>query len=98
MPRGHKGEPRTPGAGRKKGTPNRETLTVKAAVAKVFADLQEESREGKPKYEGVHLRSWAMEQPTEFYKIAARLIPTEVSGGMNHTIQILQFGEREKKK
>jgi hypothetical protein len=93
MPRGHKGEPRTPGAGRKKGTPNRDTITVKSAVAKVFQDLQEEHANGKPKYVGVHLRSWAIAQPTEFYKIAARLIPTEVSGGMSHTVQIIKYAD-----
>lgn len=30
MPRGHKGEPRTPGCGRKKGTPNRYTQNLMA--------------------------------------------------------------------
>jgi len=37
MPRGHKGEPKTPGAGRKKGTPNKSTALAREAIA-LFVD------------------------------------------------------------
>jgi hypothetical protein len=94
MPRGAaKGRPKPAGSGRPKGSANRSTITVKSAVAKVFQDLQEESAAGIPKYEGVHLKSWAMQQPTEFYKMAAKLIPTEISGKVATTIQIVRFGD-----
>lgn len=56
--------------GRKAGTQNKLSLTVKAAVLEVFNNL------GGVEQMGV----WAAENPTEFYKIAARLIPTEVVG------------------
>jgi hypothetical protein len=28
---------------------------------------------------------WAKENPTEFYKIASKLIPTELQGNLNNT-------------
>jgi hypothetical protein len=63
-----KGEPKTTGSGRKAGTPNKLTATFKQAVLMVFDNLG-----------GVeHLTEWARANPTEFYKIAARLIPQEM--------------------
>lgn len=75
--------------GRKKGTPNKITKAFRTAVLSVFNDLGGETHMGK----------WATDNPTEFYKIAARLIPTEVvgagedgehvvkhTGGIEHTI------------
>lgn len=56
--------------GRKKGTPNKITKAFREAVLTVFGDLGGEA----------HLLKWAKDNPTEFYKIAARLIPTELTG------------------
>ena len=56
--------------GRKKGTQNKFTLSVKDSVLKTFGNL------GGVK----HMTTWAKENPTEFYKIAAKLIPTEITG------------------
>lgn len=92
MPRGHKGEPKTPGSGRKKGEPNKLTRTVKDVVSAVFNELQE-MKAGKPVYPGAHMQYWALEQPTEFYKIAAKLIPTEIAGKAELTLQIVKFGD-----
>ncbi len=61
--RGHKT------GGRQVGTPNKVTTIFKEAVRTVYEDI------------GGHaaFASWAKENPTEFYRIAARLIPTEMT-------------------
>lgn len=55
--------------GRQKGSLNKITAAFKDAVRTVYEDI------------GGHaaFATWAREHPTEFYRIAARLIPTEVS-------------------
>lgn len=70
-----KGQPRPKGAGRKPGSRNKITRSVKEAFEAAFKQLQE-----NPKAE---LAAWALKSQTnlrEFYKIAARFIPLEVSG------------------
>lgn len=56
--------------GKKKGTTNMITRTVRETVLAVFNDLQE--------HPTAKLSAWAAKEPTEFYKIAAKLIPTEI--------------------
>jgi hypothetical protein len=56
--------------GRPPGLQNAITRTVKETVLAVFNDLQEDPQ--------ANLTTWAKSEPTEFYKIAAKLIPTEV--------------------
>ncbi len=46
-----------------------------------------------PKYPGAHMLDWALREPGEFYKVAARLIPTEISGAAPVTVQIVKFGD-----
>lgn len=58
--------------GRKKGTPNKLTKTIREKVLEVFNTLQDEP-DGKS-----DLISWAKAKPGEFYPIAAKLIPTEM--------------------
>lgn len=55
--------------GRQAGTPNKITAQFKDAVRIVYEDI------------GGHaaFAAWARENPSEFYKIAARLIPSEVN-------------------
>ena len=55
--------------GRKVGAPNKVTAIFKDAVRTVYEDI------------GGHtaFAAWAKENPTEFYRIAARLIPTEMA-------------------
>ena len=60
--------------GKVKGTPNKLTRTVKETVLAVFDDLQSDPK--------ANLLSWGKENPTEFYKIAAKLIPTEVNANV----------------
>ena len=53
--------------GRKKGTPNKVTADERAAMQEAFR------RMGDVKA----LSEWASDNPTEFYKLWARLIPAE---------------------
>lgn len=66
--------------GRPAGVQNKFTRTVKETVLKVFNDLQDDP--------DVKLESWAKSEPTEFYKIAAKLIPTEVAGNIDSKITL----------
>lgn len=63
-------------SGRPKGSENELTKkmkTVKETVLSVFNELQGEGS-------NVDLKTWATKNPTEFYKISAKLIPTEIKG------------------
>ena len=60
--------------GKVKGSQNKLTRTVKETVLAVFDDLQLDPK--------ANLLSWGKENPTEFYKIAAKLIPTEVNANV----------------
>lgn len=69
----HKGHPKS--GGRVAGTPNKTTKTVKEAFTAVFRDLQKDPK--KP----CHLKNWAKNNPTEFYKLASKLIPADITSG-----------------
>lgn len=66
--------------GKPPGTQNKLTKTVKETVLAVFNELQEDPK--------VKLSAWAKEEPTEFYRIAAKLIPTEVTGTVKTVITV----------
>lgn len=68
-----KGGPKT--GGRQKGTPNKYTLSMKDAVLETFAQLGEVK----------HMVAWATENPSDFYRIAAKLIPTQIEADVKHT-------------
>ena len=55
--------------GRQVGTPNKVTAIFKDAVRTVYEDIG-----GNEAF-----AEWAKENPTEFYRIASRLIPTEMA-------------------
>lgn len=57
--------------GRPKGALNTLTATVKDTVLAVFNDLQTDPQ--------ANLLTWAKGNPTTFYLIASKLIPTEVN-------------------
>ena len=61
--------------GRKKGSLNKSTVAMKDAMLSVFADLQAEAggRNG-------HFLGWARDNSTDFYKLASRLLPLQVTG------------------
>ena len=56
--------------GRKKGTPNKLTRAFRDAVHVVYEGIGGDKA----------FTEWAKANPTEYYKIAARMIPTEVVG------------------
>lgn len=64
-----------PGPGRPKGLQNKTTSTMKQAIAAVYDALQKGQ-----KVEHGHFIEWAKKHPTEFYKIASKLLPLQISG------------------
>lgn len=74
------------GSGRKKGTPNKLTRTVKEAFETAFEEMQ-----GDPK---VKLSVWGKENPTEFYKLSARMIPAEINAKVSTQETALELLER----
>ncbi len=62
---GRKGDPKT--GGRQRGTPNKTTTAVKAALHEAFDHLG-----GVPS-----LVRWAKREPREFYKLWAKLLPEQ---------------------
>jgi hypothetical protein len=73
--------------GRKKGTPNKVNASMRAAFHEAFDNLG-----GVPA-----LVRWAQSEPTEFYKLAARLIPIDVtSNGDSITIERVTFKQATK--
>lgn len=81
-----KGQPKL--GGRQKGTPNKLTASVKEAFEATFKDLQEDTH--------CNLTRWARSNPTDFYKLAAKLIPTNVNlkAEINHAEAILAARKR----
>lgn len=68
--------------GRLPGSQNKLTKTVKERVTEVFNDLQEDPV--------ANMKNWAKNEPTEFYKIAAKLIPTELNAKFDNKIIIVK--------
>lgn len=64
--------------GRKAGTPNKFSISVKASTLNVYNALGGDDA----------MTTWARNNQTEFYKIAARLIPTEVVGHGGGPVQV----------
>jgi hypothetical protein len=81
------GKPRvgdgTPGPGRPKGMPNKTTSTMKEAIAAVYEKLQRDKakEDGDHTETHAHFANWAKDHPTEFYRIAAKLLPLQLSTG-----------------
>ena len=68
--------------GRQVGTPNKVTAIFKDAVRTVYEDIGGNTA----------FAAWAKENPTEFYRIAARLIPTEIaSQGTSINVTVNRF-------
>lgn len=72
-------------SGKPPGTLNKLTKTVKETVLAVFNELQEDPK--------VKLSAWAKDEPTEFYRIAAKLIPTEISATVKQVIVVTDADE-----
>lgn len=71
------GKPKT--GGRQSGTPNRLTGAFREAVLNVYNNL------------GGHAAflAWARENPTEYYRIAARLIPVELRQEVDTKVTVI---------
>jgi hypothetical protein len=69
---------RTKVGGRVKGTPNKVSGTAKENIIAVFTRLGSTAAMAK----------WAADNQTEFYKLYARLLPTEIEGNLA-TITVL---------
>lgn len=84
---GHFGSPERPG-GRPKGIPNKLTRSAREAFQYAFDKIGGAEA----------LAKWAMAEPTEFMKLYARLIPTEVTGpdGGGLVVQIVKLSEAKK--
>ncbi|HMJ93886.1 MAG TPA: hypothetical protein VK472_07290 [Allosphingosinicella sp.] len=61
--------------GRRKGTPNKTTVRIRDAMLSVFAELQAETGG-----ENGHFLDWARDNSTDFYKLTAKLLPTQITG------------------
>lgn len=67
--------------GKPKGTLNTLTRTVKERVLDTFNELQADKQ--------TSLTGWAKIELTEFYKIAAKLIPADI----NSTVNVVKIGK-----
>jgi hypothetical protein len=68
--------------GRQKGTPNKLTKKFKDAIALVYDDIGGDKA----------FAAWARKNQTEFYRIAARIIPHEFVGageGGEHVVRVI---------
>ena len=72
-----KGKPKT--GGRRPGSVNRFTGTFRDAVQTVYNGLGGHAAFGK----------WAKSNPTEYYRIASKLIPLEIKGGVKDQITVI---------
>lgn len=76
MPGKPKGSKKT--GGRKAGTPNVFSTSVRQSVLDAFHKMQQDPE--------ANLFAWGKRKPTEFYMIASKLIPTEVTGSVAHVL------------
>lgn len=60
--------------GRKKGTQNKFTVSVKEAFKAAFDEMQESPETA--------LATWAKTNQTEFFKLASKMIPAEVNANI----------------
>lgn len=65
--------------GRQPGTPNKITAAFKDAVRCVYSDIGGDTA----------FAEWARENPTDFYRIAARLIPTEIAAHEGTVVNVI---------
>lgn len=68
--------PPAAGMGRKAGSTNKFTASIKEAFRHAFDAIGGTDA----------LAAWARDNPTDFYKLAARLIPVEVQGKIQHAV------------
>jgi hypothetical protein len=72
--------------GRTKGTPNKLSMTVKENVIAVFTHLNGDDL--------THMKEWALENPTQYYNLYAKLLPTEIEADIEHSGSVFTKIER----
>lgn len=75
-----KGDPKPESSGRKPGSPNKLTRTVREVFLEVFNELQNDPN--------ANLVAFAKKYPRDFYPLASKLIPTEITGAVKQVIKI----------
>lgn len=73
--------------GRPPGQLNKTTLTLRDAIMRCFTDLQKDPVN--------NLLEWAGREPTEFYRLASKLIPTEIVATVKETITVRLLEDEE---
>lgn len=83
--KGHKKQ-----GGREKGTANKLTASFKELVTKAYQTLEDKKDKG--------LVNWAIKNETDFYKIASKLIPTELQNQIDGEllIKVIREGDNTK--
>ena len=72
--------------GRPKGAANKLTLTIREAVLQAFTELQDDPNN--------NLIAWGKANPSLFYQIASKLIPTEINHSLdNKVIRVITPGK-----
>lgn len=71
-----------PGPGRPKGMPNKITRTVRVAFEEAFREINVDP--SKP----YALGEWAKKNPTEFYRLASKLIPVQVAATVDDVTKL----------
>lgn len=71
--------------GRPAGIQNKLSKTVKETVLAVFNELQDDPNHS--------LTAFAKKEPAEFYRIAAKLIPTEITATVRQVIVVTDTDE-----
>ena len=84
---GQKGQFAKGNPGKPKGAVSHLTRTVKEVVLKTFNDLQDDEKN--------NLLAFAQKFPRDFYNIAAKLIPTELSATVTNLPNLIEPGEDE---
>lgn len=74
--------------GREKGSQNKLTKTFKELLTDTIVKLQSDKHH--------NLEVWAKENPTEFYKIAAKLIPTEIKANVEAEVKLRSWEVKPK--
>ena len=69
------------GGGSRKGSPNKLTKSVKEAFEITFNELQSDKN--------ANLATWAKENTTDFYRLAAKLMPTDIKADVESKSDLL---------
>lgn len=70
--------------GKPKGAVSKTTKLVKEVFAEAFTELQSDKE--------VKLAAWGKKNPTEFYKLASKLIPIQLAGDPENPISFTLRG------